>query len=953
MAMMRSTTRQLLLALAACATLALCSVSLFAYTIRGIGTVSLVGGDLTDPEDDGEDGTGLGFNAIFAANHQPQFAAEGAFNVFDNKVGADNRKWCCANPDASGPVWVQATFDQPVRLLSFTLAAGNDSEGARDPDKFRIQGSNDGVTFFDIYVYDVPGISIFTDNNQVILFRAGEDFLPPRLFKTIRFLAESAVANDLFQLNEIELFGRVVGGNTIAVNAACSLASAIRSANTGTAVGGCDSGTVNADRILLNSPVSVSVADVTTSSQLQGTYAALPDITSGISIVAGSATSISRTGQTCDLGGANEMRLFNVIGNSTYLLLDGVTLENGCARAGGAVLVTDNARLLINSSTLTANKALSTTSADGGAIWAGKRVVANAPSVIIEGGLFGLNTATGLAAGANAGNARGGAIYAEAGVSLEAILDSQFTLNLAYGGSTTTGIGGDASGGVIHSATLIQRMARNTFSSNNAFGGDGSNRGGNALGGAISGAIGSADTLLLKTNVATGGNATAGQGGNADGGAFYGFANSLRNSWFDRNRATGGNGSTNGGAARGGAALANAAVTDIMQISFSDNEARGGNGGLAGIGGAARGGALHSSANITVASNITMARNIAAIGTPVSATTIAEGGAWNIASGTVRASHLTAVDNKAGTIAATRNAQLPSGGVINRGGGIAVSGTLTLDNSVLHRNSLVNGTIVTADDCGRAGTVNSAGYNQIGASSLCPFNGTGDVIGGNANLKQLANNGCIAAQTLPDGSCAPTIAVLKNSSVLDAGSCAVSLETRDQRGRVRPFDVFGIANRVDACDVGALESIDGDGDGVVDSDDNCPTVNNPGQVDSDNDGIGDSCDACFSVYAPRTSQNTTVNVLAGSANGTRVIDINAENGGALDAGISYGFVVQPSAFAINSTTGEITVANNAFLGAIGTTYVLTVNATDCATTSAISVTIKVVGASIFANGFEN
>jgi hypothetical protein len=35
---------------------------------------------------------------------------------------------------------------------------------------------------------------------------------------------------------------------------------------------------------------------------------------------------------------------------------------------------------------------------------------------------------------------------------------------------------------------------------------------------------------------------------------------------------------------------------------------------------------------------------------------------------------------------------------------------------------------------------------------------------------------------------------------------------------------------------------DGDGDGVADDLDNCPSICNPQQLDADHDGIGDVCD---------------------------------------------------------------------------------------------------------------
>ena len=35
---------------------------------------------------------------------------------------------------------------------------------------------------------------------------------------------------------------------------------------------------------------------------------------------------------------------------------------------------------------------------------------------------------------------------------------------------------------------------------------------------------------------------------------------------------------------------------------------------------------------------------------------------------------------------------------------------------------------------------------------------------------------------------------------------------------------------------------DGDGDGIADETDNCPSVENADQADGDNDGLGDACD---------------------------------------------------------------------------------------------------------------
>jgi len=60
----------------------------------------------------------------------------------------------------------------------------------------------------------------------------------------------------------------------------------------------------------------------------------------------------------------------------------------------------------------------------------------------------------------------------------------------------------------------------------------------------------------------------------------------------------------------------------------------------------------------------------------------------------------------------------------------------------------------------------------------------------------------------------------------------------------------------DACNGDILDtatvivSLDTDGDGIPDDEDNCPDIANPDQVDSDSDGTGDMCDIC-----PNDSEN--------------------------------------------------------------------------------------------------
>ena len=179
--------------------------------ILGIGASALLGGDLTDPENDGLDALGAkndpSWNwAGITASHEPDFeGGEFAFNIFDNKVGGGNDKWCCDDPTPGNPVWVAVEFGIPVSLTHFTVTSGNDTPG-RDPTDWAIQGSTDGVTYRDIY-HLTANPAPWTARNQVVLFTLPA---PSALFRYIRYIAYETPAN-LHQINEIEYFG-IAGG---------------------------------------------------------------------------------------------------------------------------------------------------------------------------------------------------------------------------------------------------------------------------------------------------------------------------------------------------------------------------------------------------------------------------------------------------------------------------------------------------------------------------------------------------------------------------------------------------------------------------------------------------------------------------------------------------------------------------------------------------------------------
>ena len=185
-------------------------------TSLGTGTGALLGGDLTDPEDDGDDrrdplipGDDLadrGWDFISAvANEKSSFADhEAAFNIFDNILGPGQDKWCC------NARTITVEFAQAISLTHFTISSANDVPN-RDWRVWRLLGSKDGNDFELIYQNDGtdpmgnPG-RLWTQRLEVIRVDLPKATRP---YTHFRFEADSNWGDNLWQLGEVELFGTV------------------------------------------------------------------------------------------------------------------------------------------------------------------------------------------------------------------------------------------------------------------------------------------------------------------------------------------------------------------------------------------------------------------------------------------------------------------------------------------------------------------------------------------------------------------------------------------------------------------------------------------------------------------------------------------------------------------------------------------------------------------------
>ena len=594
----------------------------------------------------------------------------------------------------------------------------------------------------------------------------------------------------------------------ITVESGCTLTDAILSANSDTDVGSC-TGASGTDTIVLNVDVNLLTADTVNSTEQSGTFAGLPDLTSEVTIQAGTASTIERDASlTCESGAADAFRLLNVTGGG-QATLEGLSLVNGCARAGGAIYA-KLSELTVDGCVFSSNTARVedgiTTPAAGGAIFF------NAGTMIITESTFVGNRALG-SSGKEGGRAEGGTLWRGGSGGFTVGPGNSFVDNLAVGGDGTDS-GGDAKGGVFYADTdpVSGSIHDDSFSGNEARGGDGgTGDGGSASGGAIFISIGDGTirNLLLESNKAVGGNSSASDGGRGSGGGANTKITLVENIMFISNEANGGDG-ISGGKAQGGA-LYPESTTNLSRLSMVNNIANGG-AGTTGPGGEAFGGALATTSSSS-ALHLTISGNRAQGGDSVSGVGgDAHGGGWSESSKVYNTKFFTIYGNQAIAGVGGGGDGVPDGGGLEENGsmGIYISNSLILGNTA----GVSGGPMVASDCSSDIGVLISEGYNLVQTPGTCVFAATGDQTGVDALVLPIDDYGC--STPLLDGTCLLTHAFQLAGPGYDQGSCTASGATEDARERSRPWDDPTVINIDDGCDIGAYEARDTDGNGVDD-----------------------------------------------------------------------------------------------------------------------------------------
>ena len=616
----------------------------------------------------------------------------------------------------------------------------------------------------------------------------------------------------------------------------CTLPDAIRSANTDTAVGGCDPGD-GADVIVLGYHADFSLPDTVHSSLLYGAHAALPDITAELTIRAGLDNRIERPGDGgCSVeSGVDSMRLINAVqtdGRFT-LRLENIRLIGGCVigdggTVGGGALLASSVDVELDGVIIERSTVLGS-----GDFGRGGGIYVRYGSTHFKDTTIRNNSIT------LDGRVRGGGADVNLWVSHTGLIEgTTFADNVAHS-TTDDGYGGglyinDGSDFVLRDSQFLRN--RVTAPVDRAYGG------GLSLTGMESGAF---EGLIFDGN-----GVLAGREGRA--GAFR-IHNSTFATPFERllvrNNTVVGLGlqyTVGGGGA--GFYLSDLALTASAFVNNSVTALADGSGR-----GIAYGGGIYLEfADATVTHTTFDGNSLLASPEPgnLGAGGFAAGGA--IANGDRLGSQILTLSHNTfrNQIVEAQNGTDPSDPPRAYGGALFLGEDNRLDNNLFQGNVVVTTGAPVVEDCrlDDEGSVTSNGYNFVAADVDCGFAGTEDQLGTPAGSTSLGEHGCV--ERLPDDTCVPTVALTSGSPALDAGSCTVSGAVSDARGSVRPADLAGPGNVDDGCDIGAMEAQDGDSDGVFDFADICPAESDPDQLDTDSDGVGNACDNCATVANP-------------------------------------------------------------------------------------------------------
>ncbi|MEM9596037.1 MAG: SdrD B-like domain-containing protein [Acidobacteriota bacterium] len=660
----------------------------------------------------------------------------------------------------------------------------------------------------------------------------------------------------------------------------CSLADAIVAANTDTATGGCPQGDPGADVVVLGADVTLSSAHPG-STVHQGVAAGLPDVTDDLTITAGLGTAIRRDPTfTCDAMTADPVfRFLNLEAGS--LRLEGLSFELGCFVApesgsqGGGIRAADATELTLDSVLVSDFAAFSTVgSFQGGFLLArGERVelidldvqrFTVETSGSLQGGVLHLDTD-------EVAIVIEGSTFADLSVSSDASLQGGVLYSqsdLRVGGTTVEGLVVTSQSSVQGGALYVSMDDASTFVDTSfrraAVGIVGTS---SLQGGALYVSGGSSRTLGLSGIAFADVHSAAGS--SCDGGAIYSSAvTTAERLIVDRSfchsrtaRADGGaarftqdlvlrdcalrqnEAYSSGSSARGGAVSASDIVL-VERCAFVDNRsiAEASMGGLDAVGGGLRASHIEQMRNVTFAGNSAQGADGASFGRAGGS---GRGGGLFLA-GALESSLISSVTLTGNRAVAGEGAVgFADGGA--QGGGLYVAPDHTLEviGSIAAGNSVTSANgLSTPQDCEVDGVLSSLGYNLVEfPHPSCAFPAFGDVTGLDPGLYGVGDYGCTTV--LPDGSCVPTVAIDQASWAIDWGSCAESGVGDDGRGLARRQDIVGVPNLTsDACDAGAFEAQDRDGDGVTDVPDLCPNDPDPDQSDSDGDHVGDACDAC-------------------------------------------------------------------------------------------------------------